>query len=171
MKKLLTLALALVALASANAQEKKIKGGFTVGTRYGNEAYSARKYKLVALKTNCKEDKYIDLIVAQMKEAGLKVVFEKDDKFKTESKQEQEANLLAKGYDGILRVILTNEDFQFNGKNVNFEITLTDLTNKIDAVKYELLHAVGAFSKGLGNSDKLYGKVLEKIMDDFRQYF
>jgi hypothetical protein len=174
MKKLLTLAFALVALASgAMAQEKKIGAALsrTKGTRYGNEAYTARKYKLVALKTTCKEEKYIDKIVAQMKDAGLKVVFEKDDKFQTETKQEQETNLLAKGYDGVLRFTLTKEDFFISGKQVNFEITFTDLTNKISAVKYELLYGVGAFNKGLGNNDKLYEAVLEKVMDDFRQYF
>jgi hypothetical protein len=168
------LAFALVALAIAtNAQEKKIGGTLsrTKGTRYGNEAYTPRKYKLVALKTTCKGEKYIGEIVAKMKEVGLKVVFEKDDKFKEEVKPEQDANLLAKGYDGVLRIELTKEVFVLTSKTVNFEITLTDLTNKIDAVKYELIHGVGAFNKGLDNNDKLYEQVIEKIIDDFRQYF
>ena len=43
-----------------------------------------------------------------------------------------------------------------------------DIENNLDAVKYEIRIGVGSFSKGLLNSDKLYPKFVDSIIDDFR---
>jgi hypothetical protein len=171
MKKLLTLALALVALASAAiAQEKKIGGKLSNfrGYRYANENYKPKKYTSVFLRTDCKDEETIKEIVSTFAKEGLKLTFEKENKFLNE--QEYKEKLISSGYDGCIELKVTGEKTFLTAKDLNIEMKFTDLASKMDAVKYEITMAV-SLGKGYGEAGKSYPKFIEKIMDDFRQYF
>ncbi len=174
MKKILTLALALVALATgAMAQEKKIgkKTSKIQGYRYANEKYVARKYQKIAFYTDCKSEPEIEKIKTTFLNVGLRLELQKEDKFNPQTPVQRNESLATKGFDGLLIMNLTSNDVGFGNRTVGFEINFEDLQAKIPAVKYELKLYLGGFDKGADHPEKTYNRVCENILDDFRQYF